>query len=159
MNFQWKFHVNRNWICKLRTLWSVQGLETHVGDFKNYNHLFILSFPLMNNISITIETHVESWVGVAKLDVQCDHRLLLPLTLIATAIGRLNYGLIFLSVYPIHMTLLLKDLRCFHIALSSCRVSFSWCPKLHNQVNWDHMNKETSFAFWYYQRHFHWDLW
>ena len=65
----------------------------------------------------------------------------------------------FLSVYPIHMTLLLKELRCFHIALSSCRVSFSWCPKLHNQVNWGHRNKETSFAFWYYQGHFHWDNW
>ena len=90
----------------------------------------------MNNISITIEKYVESWVGIVKLDVQCDHRLLLPLILIASAIGRLNYWWIFLSVYPIHMTLLLKDLRCFHIALSSCRVSFSWCPKLHNQVHW-----------------------
>ena len=108
----------------------------------------------MNNILITKETHVESWVGVVKLDIQCDHRLFLSLTLIASTIGRLNYWWIFLSVYPIHMTLLLKDLRCFHIALSSCRVSFWSCPKLHNQVNWGHLNKETSFAFWYYQGHF-----
>ena len=111
----------------------------------------------MNNISITIETYVESWVGVVKLDVQCGHRLPLPLILIASAIGRLNYWWIFLSVYPMHMTLLLKDLRCLHIALSSCRASFSWCPKLHNQVNWGHKNKEISFAFWYYQGHLHWD--
>ena len=63
-------------------------------------------------------------------------RLLLPFIPIAYAIGQLNYWWIFLSVYPIQMTLLLKELRCFHIALSSCRVSFSWCPKLHNQVHW-----------------------
>ena len=44
--------------------------------------------------------------------------------------------MMFLLVYPIHMTLLLKDLWCFHIAVSFCRVSFSWCRKLHNQVNW-----------------------
>ena len=58
----------------------------------------------------------------------------------------LNYWWIFLSVYPIHMTLLLKDLRCFHIALSSYRVSFSWCPKLHNQVN-SLLLKDVSSAF------------
>ena len=45
----------------------------------------------MNNISITTETYVESRVGVVKLDVRCDHRLLLPLIPIASAIGRLNY--------------------------------------------------------------------
>ena len=114
---------------------------------------------VLNNISITIETHKESWVIVVKLDAQCDYRLLLPLILIPSAIGRLNYWWIFLSVYPMHMTLLLKDLRCFHIALSSYRVSFSWFPKLHNQVNWGHSNKETSFALWHYQGHFHWDNW
>ena len=65
--------------------------------------------------------------------------------------------LINIFVSPIHMTLLLKVLWCFHIALSSCRASFSWCPKLHNQVNWGHKNKEISFAFWYYQGHLHWD--
>ena len=118
---------------------------------------FIFSFLLMNNISITIETYVESWVSVVKLDVQCDHYLLLPLILIASTIGRLNYWWIFLSVYPIHMTLLLKDLQCFHIALSSCRVSFSWCPKLHNQLNWGQRNKETRFAFWYHQGHLQWN--
>ena len=76
-------------------------------------------------------------------------------------ISHWSIGLVmnFLSVYPIHMTLLLKDLRCFHIALSSCRLSFSWCPKLHNQVNWGYRNKEISFGFWYYQGHFHWDNW
>ena len=98
----------------------------------------------MNIISITIETYVESRVYVVKLDLRCDQCLLLPLIPIASAIGRLNYWWFFLSVYAIHMTLLLKELRCFHIALSSCRVSFSWCPKLHNQVNWGHRNKETS---------------
>ena len=54
----------------------------------------------MNNISITIETYVESWVGVVNLDVQCDHRLLLPLILTASAIGRLNYWWIFCQSIP-----------------------------------------------------------
>ena len=45
----------------------------------------------MNNISITIEMYVESWVRVVKLDVQYDHQLILPLFLVATAIGQLNY--------------------------------------------------------------------
>ena len=115
-----------------------------VGDFRNYNHFIIFSFLLMNNISITIKMHVESWVGVVKLDVQCDHCFVLPLFLIASAIGRLNCWWFFFSVYPMYLTLLPKDLRCVHIALSSCRVSFSWCPKLHNQVDWGHRNKETS---------------
>ena len=38
-------------ICKLRTLWSTAGLETHVGDFSNYHHVNIFNFLLMNNIS------------------------------------------------------------------------------------------------------------
>ena len=128
----------------------------HIGDFRNYNHFFLFSFLLMNNILITIETYVESWV---KLDVQCDHRFVLSLILLASAISRLNYWWIFLSVYPIHMALLLKDYRYFHIDLSSCRESFSWCPELHNHVNWGHMNKETGLTFWCYQGHFHWDNW
>ena len=41
----------------------------------------------MNNISITI----EMYVNVVKLDPQCDHRFLLPLFLVSTAIGQLNY--------------------------------------------------------------------
>ena len=83
----------------------------------------------MKNISITIEMYVESWVIVGKLVVQCDHRLLLPPFLIASAIGRLNYWWIFLSVYPMNMTLLLlKDLRCLHITLNSWKVSSSCCP-------------------------------
>ena len=45
----------------------------------------------MSNISITIDMYVESQIGVVKLDVQCDYRLLLPLFLMASAIGRLNY--------------------------------------------------------------------
>ena len=133
----WKFHVNRNWIHKLRTLWSIQGLETHVGDFRNHSHFIIFNFLLTNDISITMKMYIESWVGVVKLDIQCDHRLRLPLFLSASAIGRLNYWWFFLSVYLMHMILLLKYL---HIALSSCRVSFSWCPKLHNQVDWGHRN-------------------
>ena len=40
---------------------------------------------------MAIEMYMESWVCVVKLDVQSDHRLLLPLILIASAIGRLNY--------------------------------------------------------------------
>ena len=31
--------------------------------------------------------YVESWVGVVKLDVKCDHDLLLSLFLIESAIG------------------------------------------------------------------------
>ena len=94
LNFLWKFHVNRNWIPKLRTLTYVEvyrGLKTHVGDFRNYNHFIIFNFLLMSNISVTIEMYVESWVNVVKLDVQCDHRLLLPLFLIVSTIGRFNY--------------------------------------------------------------------
>ena len=45
--------------------------------------------------SITIEMYVESWVGVVKLDVQCDHDLLLSPFLIESAIGWLNYWWIF----------------------------------------------------------------
>ena len=41
-----------------------------------------------NNISITIEMYVGSWVSVVKLDVQCDCYLLRPLFLIASAIAR-----------------------------------------------------------------------
>ena len=133
--------------------------KTHAGDFRNYNHFITFTFLLMNNISITIVMHVESWVGVVKLDVQCDYRLLLTLFLIASAIDRLNCWWIFLSVYPMHMTLLLKDLRCLHIALSSCRVPFLWCLKLNNLVDWGHRNQEISFPFWYNQGHFHWDKW
>ena len=46
-----------------------------------------------------------------------------------------------------------------HTALSSCRVSFPWCSKSHNQVDWGHRNLEISFPFWYNQGHFHWDNW
>ena len=35
--------------------------------------------------------YVESCVNVVKLDVQCNHRLLLPLFLIASTTDRLNY--------------------------------------------------------------------
>ena len=34
--------------------------------------------------------YAESCVGVVKLDVPCDHGLVLSLFLIASAIGRLN---------------------------------------------------------------------
>ena len=51
----------------------------------------IFLYSVLNNISITMETYVELCVGVVKLDVQCDRRLLLPLILIASAIGRLSY--------------------------------------------------------------------
>ena len=134
-NFLWKFHVNWNGIRKLQTHGSIEGLETHVGGFSNCYHFIIFNFLLMSNISITIEMYVELWVGVVKLDVQCDYRLLLPLFLLASVIFRLNYWLTFLSGYPMHMILLLKDLRCLNIALRLCRVAFSWSPELHNQVD------------------------
>ena len=70
---------------------NIQGLETHVEDFRNCNHFIMFNFLLMNNLSVTIEMYVESWVNVVKLHVQCDHRLLLPLFLIVSTIGRFNY--------------------------------------------------------------------
>ena len=140
LNFLWKFHVNQNLIHQLPTLWSTERLETHVGDFSNYNHLIIYSFLLINKISITIKMYIESKVSVVKLDVQYDHRLLLPLFLIASAIVWLNYWWFFFSVYPMHLVLLLKTLECLHITVGSCRVPFSSCPKLHNQVDWGHKN-------------------
>ena len=45
----------------------------------------------MSNISITIEMYVTLRGLVVKLDEQCDHHLILPLFLIASAIGPLNY--------------------------------------------------------------------
>ena len=66
-------------------------LETHVGDFRNYNYFITLNFLLMSNISITIDMYVKSRVVVVKLDVQWDYRLLAPLFPIASTIGRLNY--------------------------------------------------------------------
>ena len=76
-------------------------------EFANYEHFkvykgekrmleileikIIFLYSVLNNISITMETYVELCVGVVKLDVQCDRRLLLPLILIASAIGRLSY--------------------------------------------------------------------
>ena len=52
-------------------------------------HFVMYNFLLINNIAITI-VYVESWVNVVKVDVRCDHRLLQPFLLIASAIGRLN---------------------------------------------------------------------
>ena len=34
----------------IRHIWSIERLETHVGDFSNYNHFIILNFLLMNKI-------------------------------------------------------------------------------------------------------------
>ena len=133
-NFLWKFHVNWNGIRKLQTHGSIEGLETHVGGFSNCYHFIIFNFLLMSNISITIEMYVELWVGVVKLDVQCDYRLLLPLFLMASAIGRLNYWWFFCQSIPYIWHC------CLHIALISRRISFSWCPKLRNQVDWGHRN-------------------
>ena len=45
----------------------------------------------MNNISATKRMYAESRVSIAKLGVQYEHRLLVPLFLIAFAIGRLSY--------------------------------------------------------------------
>ena len=140
LNFLWKFHVNQNSIHKLPTPWGIEALETHVGDFSNYNHFIIYSFLLINKISITIKMYIESKVSVVKLDVQYDHRLLLPLFLIASAIVWLNYWWIFLSVYPMDLALLLKTLECLHTTVGSCRAPFLSCPKLHNQVDWGHKN-------------------
>ena len=140
LNFLWKFHVNQNSIHKLPTPWSIEALETHVGDFSNYNHFIIYRFLLINKISITIKMYIESKVSVVKLDVQYDDRLLLPLFLIASAIVWLNYWWIFLSVYPMDLALLLKTLECLHTTVGSCRAPFLSCPKLHNQVDWGHKN-------------------
>ena len=41
----------------------------------------------MNKISITTEMYVEPSVSVVKLDFQCDHHLVPPLSLISAAIG------------------------------------------------------------------------
>ena len=38
LNFLWKCHVTWNWSRNLRTLRSIQWLEMHVGDFRNYSH-------------------------------------------------------------------------------------------------------------------------
>ena len=92
LNILWKFHVVQNWIHKLRTL--------AVGDFSNYNHFIKFNFLLMNNISISTEMYIEPWVNAVKLDVQCDHHLLLPLFLITSAIGLLNYCQIFCQSIP-----------------------------------------------------------
>ena len=135
LNILWKFHVVQNWIHKLRTL--------AVGDFSNYNHFIKFNFLLMNNISISTEMYIEPWVNAVKLDVQCDHHLLLPLFLI-NFLSHWSIELLpnFLSVYPMHLILLLKALRCLYIALCSCKAS---CPKLHNQVDWGHKNYEVNF--------------
>ena len=103
-------------------------------DFRNYNYFIILNFLLMSNISITIDMYVESQIGVVKLDVQCDYRLLLPLFLMASAISRLNYWWFFCQSIPYIWHC------CLHIPVISRRVSFSWCPKLRNQVDWGHRN-------------------
>ena len=64
----------------------------------------------------------------------------LSLFLIASAIGRLNYWWMFVLVYPMHLMLSLKALRCLQVALRSCWTSFSSFLKLHNQVDSDHKN-------------------
>ena len=86
------------------------------------------------------EQHINNYRNVRGIMSPCCQirctmwhlRLILPLFLIPSAIGRLNYWWFFFSVYPMHMTLLLKGLWHLHVVLSSCRVSFLWCPKLHN---------------------------
>ena len=50
LNFPWKCHVTWNWIRNLRTLRSIQWLEMHVGDFRNYSHFISISFLLMNTL-------------------------------------------------------------------------------------------------------------
>ena len=107
-----------------------------VGDFRNYNHFIIFSFLLMNNISEMYYRNVRGIVSPC-CQIRCT---MWPLPYSTTFSNRIRHWsielLIFFSVYPMHMELILKDLWCLHIALSSCRVSFSWCPKLHNQVHW-----------------------
>ena len=109
------------------------------------------------------EQHINNYRNVRGIMSRCCQIrcTMWPLPSFVTYSNRICHWsielLINIFVSPIHMTLLLKVLWCFHIALSSCRASFSWCPKLHNQVNWGHKNKEISFAFWYYQGHLHWD--
>ena len=72
----------------------------------------------MKNISITIEMHVESWVGVVKLDVEYDQRLILPFFLIAPIIGRLNYWWFFFSLSHAY------DIAAERPSMSSYRFKF-----------------------------------
>ena len=61
-------------------IWWKSGLNSEITNTLKYSGFSgILNFLLINNISITIEIYVESWVNVVKLDIQCYHPLLLPL--------------------------------------------------------------------------------
>ena len=137
LNFLWKFHVNYNWIQNLPTFWKIEGLETHVGVFRNDNHFVMFNFQLMNNKSIT---YIESWVNVAKLDVQCDHWFFLPLFLIPFAtVGRLNYWWFFLS--PSHAyDIIGENLLMSSYHFTFCGLSFPSWRKLHYQLDWGYKN-------------------
>ena len=72
----------------------------------------------MNNISATKKMYAESRVSIAKLGVQYEHRLLVPLFLIAFAIGRLSYWSFFVSLSHA------SDIAIESPSISSYRLAF-----------------------------------
>ena len=104
---------------------------------------------------ITIGMYVESWVGVIKLDVQCNQGLLLPLFLITSAIGRLNYWWIFCQSIPCIWYYSWKPLDVF-ISLYVL-VEYLFHDVL-NRISSSLRSQELNhFPFWYNQGHFYWD--
>ena len=108
----------------LPTLWSIEALEMHVEDFSTYNHFIIFNFLWMNNILMTLEMYVKFRVNVIKLDVQCDHRLLIHFLSDCIRYWSIKLLRNFLSIYFMYLTSLMKTLRYLLIALRSCRPSF-----------------------------------
>ena len=136
----WKFHLTQKWF---RNLWTL-SYEAHVGDFISDNHFVIFNFLLIYKKSITMEMHIELWVYVI-LDVQCDHDLLLPLLLIASAVGRFNYWWIFCLSIPycwkpfnVFILLCILEDHLFHDAPDFI-------------ISWIEVTRIVG--------HFHWDNW
>ena len=101
-----------------------RGVRNHVEDFSNYNHVIIFNFLLMNNIN--------NYRNVRRImsrcyQIRCTMWPRPSSTTFSNHICHRSIELLmnFLSVYLMHMVLLLKALRCLHITLRSCRVSFS----------------------------------
>ena len=124
-NILWKFHVNWNLVCKLRTLWSIEGLETHVWDFSKYNHVIIFNFLLINNIN--------KYINVRRImsrccQIRCAMWPRPSPTIFSNRIRHWSIELLMniLSAYPMHM--ILKALQRPYITLRSCRVFFYDVP-------------------------------
>ena len=137
LNFLQKFHWNQKLIRKLQTLWSIAEIETHIGEFSNYNLFIIFNSLLIDNISITIYRNVSRIMSQCR-QIRCS---IWPPPSPTTFSNCIHYWLIELLM---NIIILLKALRCLHIAclwcLRSSRVYFSSCPKLHNQVYWRRTN-------------------